>query len=227
MVAVALTPHIRIYQVRNGKLISTLEATTMDVYSLEFSPNGTKLLSGDRHGNVIISDVVSGRQDIRLDSGDTYYRAVFSPDGKQVASADQDGKIRIWDAGSGVIIRTLLGHTAPVRLIRFSPNGQLLATAAEDNTVRMWDSASGKELSRAQSVSVQRLVFSPDGRRLVTASQEGSIVLWDIDGMKDVITLRKDGAPPTSLTFSSDGLTLAVSDEKGDVQVWRGAQPSF
>ena len=227
MVAVALAPHIRIYQVRTGKLISTLEATTTNVYSLEFSPDGTKLLSGDRQGNVIISDVVSGREDRRLDSGNTYYRAVFSPDGKQVASADQDGKIRIWDVGSGVIIKTLLGHTAPVRLIRFSPSGQLLATAAEDNTVRMWDSASGKELSRAQSVSVQRLVFSPDGRRLVTASQEGSIVLWDMDGMQEVITLRKDGAPPTSLTFSADGLTLAVSDEKGDVQVWRGAQPSF
>jgi len=148
MVAVAVAPHIRIYQVRNGKLISTLEATARDVYSLEFSPDGTKLLSGDRDGNVIISDVVSGRQDIRLDSGNTYYRAVFSPDGKRVASADQDGKVRIWDVGSVAIIRTLLGHTAPVRVIKFSPNGQLLATASEDNTVRIWDSATGKELSR-------------------------------------------------------------------------------
>lgn len=225
MVAVAIEPQIRIYRVRTGKLISTLEAPAKDAYSLDFSPDGTKLLSGDRHGNVIISDVFSGRQNRRLDSGNIYYRAVFSSDGKLIASADQDGKVRIWDVGSGRIIRTLLGHTAPVRLIKFSPNDQLLATAAEDNSVRIWDPASGKELSRTQSESVQRLAFSPDGRRLATASQDGAVVLWNSDGMQNVITLRRDGPAPTSLTFSADGLSLAVSDEKGDVRVWQGSQP--
>jgi WD40 repeat protein len=123
------------------------------------------------------------------------------------------------------MIRTLYGHTAPVKLISFSPNGQLLATAAEDNTVRIWDPALGKELSRAQSDSVQRFVFSPDGRRLVTVSQDGAVVLWDSNDMQSVITLRKSGAAPTSLTFSADGLSLAVSDDKGDVRVWQGSQP--
>jgi WD40 repeat protein len=221
----AIAPQIRIYQVRTGKLISTLEAPAKDAYSLEFSPDGTQLLSGDRYGNVIISDVFSGRQNVRLDSENMYYRAVFSPDGNLIASADQDGKVKIWDVGSRGIIRTLLGHTAPVKLILFSPNGQLMATAGEDNTVRIWDPASGKELSRAQSDSVQRLVFSPDGRRLVTASQDGAVVLWGLDGMQNVITLRKGGAAPTSLTFSADGLSLAVSDDKGDVRVWQGSQP--
>jgi WD40 repeat protein len=223
MVALAIEPQIRIYEVRTGKLISTLETPAMDAYSLEFSPDGTKLLSGDRHGNVIISDVFSGRPNVRLNSGNMYYRAVFSPDGKLIASADQDGKVRIWDVGSGGIIRTLLGHAAPVKLIRFSPNGQLLATAAEDNTVRIWDPASGQELRRAQSDSVQRFAFSPDGRRLVTASQDGAVVLWDSADMQSVITLRKTGAAPTSLTFSADGLSLAVSDDKGDVRVWQGS----
>jgi WD40 repeat protein len=225
MVAVAIEPQIRIYRVRTGKLISTLEAPAKDAYSLDFSPDGTKLLSGDRHGNVIISDVFSGHQNRRLDSGNIYYRAVFSSDGKLIASADQDGKVRIWDVGSGRIIRTLLGHTAPVRLIKFSPNDQLLATAAEDNSVRIWDPASGKELSRTQSESVQRLAFSPDRRRLATASQDGAVVLWNSDGMQNVITLRRDGPAPTSLTFSADGLSVAVSDEKGDVRVWQGSQP--
>jgi hypothetical protein len=43
--------------------------------------------------------------------------------------------------------------------------------------------------------------------------------------MQNVITLRRDGSAPTSLTFSADGLSLAVSDEKGDVTVWQGSQP--
>jgi WD40 repeat protein len=218
-------PHVLVFSVATGKSISTLAAPAINVYSLDFSPDRTKLISGDKYGNVIISDVVSGCEDVRLDSGNMYYRAVFSPDGKQAASADQDGKVRIWDVGSGKIITTLNGHTGAAKLIRFSSNGRLLATAADDNTVRIWDPASGKELSRTQYDSVQRLAFSPDGRRLVTASQDGAVVLWDLDGMQNVITLRKGGGAPTSLTFSADGLSLAISDEKGEVRVWQGSQP--
>jgi WD40 repeat protein len=218
-------PHVLVFSVATGKPISKLAVPAVSVYSLDFSPDRTKLISGDPYGNVIISDVFSGREDIRLDSGNMYYRAVFSPDGNRVASADQDGKVRIWDVPSGRIIMTLSGHTGAAKFIKFSSNGRLLATAADDNTVRIWDPASGKELSRAQSDSVQRFVFSPDGRRLVTASQDGAVVLWDLDGMQNVITLRKGGAAPTSLTFSADGLSLAVSDDKGDVRVWQGSQP--
>jgi hypothetical protein len=45
--------------------------------------------------------------------------------------------------------------------------------------------------------------------------------------MQNVITLRKGGAVPTSLTFSTDGLSLALSDDKGDVSVWQGSQPHY
>jgi WD40 repeat protein len=155
-----------------------------------------------------------------------YYRAVFSKDGKQIASADQDGKVRIWDAPSATISNTLIGHTGVAKLIHFSPDGRLIITAADDNTVRIWDAASGKEVKPpVSSDSVQRFVFSPDGKRLVTASHDGAVVLWEVEGMQEVITLQKLGRPPTSVTFSNDGLTLAVSDENGGVRVWQAGKP--
>jgi WD40 repeat protein len=212
--------------VATGNLISTLDAAAVDVYSLEFSPDATQLLSGNRLGNVIISEVSTGLTKVRLDSGNMYYRAVFSKDGKQIASADQDGKVRIWDASSATISNTLIGHTGVAKLIHFSPDGRLIITAADDNTVRIWDAASGKEVKPpVSSDSVQRFVFSPDGKRLVTASHDGAVVLWEVEGMQEVITLQKLGRPPTSVTFSNDGLTLAVSDENGGVRVWQAGKP--
>jgi WD40 repeat protein len=227
LVAAAVTPQIRIYSVATGRLISSLEASGVDVYSLEFSPDGTKLLSGDRQGNVIISEVTSGRAKVQLNGGNMYYRAVFSPDGKQIASADQDGQVRIWDVASARIDKTLIGHTGVVKLISFSPDGRLVVTAAEDNTVRLWDVASGKELKQIGSDSVQRLAFSPDGKRLVTVSFDGAVVLRDAITMEEVITLRRSGGPPSSVSFSRDGLTLAVSDEYGAVRVWQGGRPNL
>ena len=230
LVAVAVAPRIKIYSVATGKLISTLEAPGVDVYSLEFLPDGTKLLSGDRFGNVIISNVSSGKAEVRLDSGNMYYRAVWSRDGKQAASADQDGKIRIWDVASATIHKTLIGHTAAVRFICFSPDGRLLASAADDNTVKLWDLTSGTELPPGiHSEFVQRLAFSPDGKRLVTASFGGAVVLWEVEGMQEVIKLRGAGRreEPTSVSFSSDGLTLVVSENTGDVKVWQAGQPEL
>lgn len=226
LVAVAVAPHVRIYSVATGKLISTLEGSAVDVYSLEFSPDGKKLLSGNRMGNVILSEVSSGRTEVKLDSGNMYYRAVFSQDGKQIASADQDGKVRIWDVASVKIVNTLIGHNGVAKLIGFSPDDRMIATAADDNTVRTWDAASGKEVkSPVRSDSVQRFAFTPDGKRLVTASHDGAVVLWEVNGMQEVITLQKLGRPPSSVTFSNDGLTLAVSDENGGVRVWQAGKP--
>src|SRR6185369_16181313 len=95
MVAVAVAPEIRIYSVMTGTLISSLADRVKDVYSLQFSPDGTKLISGNSEGNVIVSEVSTGQKVKKLNSGNMFYRAVFSPDGQKIASADQDGKIRI------------------------------------------------------------------------------------------------------------------------------------
>jgi len=229
LVAAAVPPDIRIFSVASGKLISLLPASDQSVYSVDFSADSAKLLSGDTLGKVLLWDVANGRVEARLNGGNMYYRAVFSRDGKQIASADQDGKIRIWDVASRTIRQTLIGHAGVAKLLSFSPDGQLLASAADDNTVRLWNTASGTEARPAiTSRSVERLAFSPDGKRLVTGSFDGAIVLWDVGRAQEILTLQKSGSqPPSAISFSSDGLMLAVSDIAGAVRVWQGARPGY
>ena len=229
LVAVAIASEVRIYSLTTGTLISTLADRLKDVYSLQFSPDGTKLLSGNSEGNIIVSEVSTGQIVKRLNSGNNYYRAVFSPDGQKIASADQDGKIRIWDVASGIMQKTLFGHGGAVRFLCFSPNGQMLASAG-DNTVRLWDPRTSQELKQPiRSDYVQRFAFTPDGKRLITASYDGTVILWDPGAMEEVVTLRRGGqnAPPSSVSFSGDGLILAVSDEGGVVKVWQADQPQL
>lgn len=226
LVALALEKQIRIYSVATGNLISARATSGVGVYSVEFSPDATAVLSGDRLGNYIVSRVSSGETVTLLNSGEGYYRAVFSPDGKQIASADQDGKVRIWGLDSKRTEKILIGHRGLVRLMSFSPDGRRMATAGEDNTLRIWDIASETELKQAiQSNFLERFAFTPDGKRLVTASYDGAVMLWDVAEMQEVITLQRRGGPPSGVTFSQDGLTLAVSDENGAVKVWQGGQP--
>jgi len=230
LVAVAVPPEVRIYSVTTGALISTLINRANGVYSLQFSPDDTKLLSGNAEGDVIVSEVATGQAVRNLNSGNSFYRAVFSSDGQKIAAADQDGKIRIWDVASWTMEKTLIGHEGAVRLLCFSPNGQTLASASDDNTVRLWDLTTGQELKQPiRSVYVQRFAFAPDGKRLITASYDGTVILWESATMQEVVTLRRGGenGPPSSVSFSGDGLILAVSDDGGAVKVWQAGRPSL
>ena len=68
--------------------------------------------------------------------------------------------MKVWDVASGQALRTLKGHTTPVRSVAFSPDGTRLATSSADNEVKVWHAASGQELRTLQGPSV---AFSPDG----------------------------------------------------------------
>jgi WD40 repeat protein len=67
-------------------------------------------------------------------------------DGRELlASAGTDGTVQIWDPVTGVLERTLEGHTGWVNgVCAVHVDGrELLASAGDDATVRIWDPASG------------------------------------------------------------------------------------
>ncbi|MGK7901848.1 MAG: WD40 repeat domain-containing protein [Hormoscilla sp.] len=55
-----------------------------------------------------------------------------------LASGSNDNTIKIWNLRSGRLLRTLTGHSGPVRSVAISPDGQLLASGSNDNTIKIW-----------------------------------------------------------------------------------------
>lgn len=45
-----------------------------------------------------------------------------------------------------VLSHTLLGHTAPLSVVKYSPCGSLLASAAADGVLNLWDARSGAHI---------------------------------------------------------------------------------
>ena len=116
----------------------TLKGHTDNVWSVTFSPDGTRIASGSWDKTVCILDYA-------VDS------VAFSPDGTRLASGS-DNTVCLWDATTGEVLQTLEGHTGQVESVAFSPDGARLASASDDGTVRLWHK------------QIQILYYALDGR---------------------------------------------------------------
>ncbi|MBD0330072.1 MAG: protein kinase [Thermoleophilia bacterium] len=107
----------------------------------------------------------------------------FSPDGRRLAGGDgARDTASIRDVATGRKLRTLSGHSGPVRVVDYSPDGRLIATASDDGTARIWEARTGAvtRTLRAGSGAVFSAQFSPDGRRLVTVGEDRAARIWDV-----------------------------------------------
>jgi len=109
------------------------------VYSVAFSPDGTKVLTGSKDNTARLWDVVSGTK-IRTFSGHggDVMSVAYSPDGTKVLTGSQDYTARLWDATTGTHIATFTGHSGVVHSVAFSPDGKKVLTGSEDKTARLW-----------------------------------------------------------------------------------------
>jgi hypothetical protein len=114
-IAVALSPNeklavsggmmavIYLWDVESGVLVRTFKHHhTQQIRSLQFSPDGTRVLSACMDGTARIWNVADGSQLVEFDKhAAAVSEAVFMPDGRHVASISWDKTVRIWDSATG------------------------------------------------------------------------------------------------------------------------------
>jgi hypothetical protein len=120
-----------------------------DPFSVNFSPDGSKIVTGSRDNTARLWDGATGKPigEALLGHEGSVLSAAFSPDGKRVVTGSNDTTARLWDAESGKEIAVLKGHVSGVMSAAFSPDGKRVVTAAFDNTARLWEAESGKEIA--------------------------------------------------------------------------------
>jgi WD40 repeat protein len=86
------------------------------VYSVQFSPEGQKIVSASADNTVRVWSAATGEceQTIEGHTG-TVTSAAFSPEGQQIVSGSYDKTVRVWDAATGDCMQTMPGHTDCMR----------------------------------------------------------------------------------------------------------------
>ncbi len=181
---------VRLWDTKSGALLLTFyenksnaaqDERRDDVFSVAFSPNGTRLAVGHLNDVVRLWDVKHGTLLATL-SG--YQEGIgyvaFSPDGMRLATWSFDKTPRLWDLETNQMIGTFAGHEGFVWQLAFSPDGRRIITSSDDRTVRVWDSYTRALLAtiRGHEGKVRALAISPDGTQFATGSIDGAR-LWN------------------------------------------------
>ena len=88
---------IKLWNMANGKVKTTLKAHQDIVRSMAFSPDGKTLATGSRDKTIKLWDMASGKVKTTIEGHqDSVMSVAFSPDGKTLASGSDDKTIKLW-----------------------------------------------------------------------------------------------------------------------------------
>ncbi|XP_025033270.1 notchless protein homolog 1-like, partial [Python bivittatus] len=133
------------------------------VLSIAWSPDGRKLASGCKNGQILLWDPSTGTQMGRILVGHSKWITSLcweplhlNPECRYLASSSKDGSVRIWDTVAGRCDKILTSHTQSVTCLRWGGDG-LLYSSSQDRTIKVWRA---QDVSRPESWGVgQRMHF--------------------------------------------------------------------
>jgi WD40 repeat protein len=147
------------------------------------------------------------------------YAVAISPDGALLAVAGDsallpsgDQRILLISLPEGQMVRTLNGHTGPIRILSFSPDGKQLASGSDDRTVRVWtlsDLPTVRTLT-GHTDRVYGVAWSPDSRQLVSGSWDNTGRIWSAATGATQSMLQGHTGGVMSVAWSRDGRTIAT-----------------
>jgi WD40 repeat protein len=202
---------------------SVFTETFGGILSVEISPDGQMLATGDTECNIRLWQIANGKQTQML-SGHTswVWSVAFDSSGEYLASASHDSTIRLWDPHTGQCLQVLCGHRNNISAVVFSPDSQRLASCGEDTTIKLWDLDTGECLQTLSGHEGRcwAVVFSPDGQRLASASIDKTIKLWNAQTGELLQTFQGHAEGCRSVAFSPDGTRIVSASYDRTIRLW-------
>lgn len=215
---------IRLWVVKEDRLLRTMTGQPFPVLNLAFAPNGATLATASTDGIIRIWQVSNGLLVNSLfGHGDWVTDVKFSPDGRTIASSSRDFTVRMWNTSLSRLMKIVDEGMSVVNSLSYSPNGQILAWAEQDGRVRLMNVPNQTWLHVLYTADgpATSVGFSSDGELLASGYGDGSVRLWQVASGELLQTINAHPAAITDVEFSPDGTWLATSSRDGTLRLWK------
>ncbi|NWG16436.1 MAG: TIR domain-containing protein [Chloroflexi bacterium] len=130
---------VNVWDAASGERRLSLTGHSEYVVGIEWSPDGSRILTASRDGTAKIWDAENGALQLTLAGHtDDVNAAAWSPDGARIVTVSSDKTAKIWDAGAGVQLFSIQAHNDIVYGVSWSPDGAYIATTGYDGTAKIW-----------------------------------------------------------------------------------------
>lgn len=137
-------PSIKQYSddmIKSFKTCEIVKKHEQPINSIDFSPDGTKILTSSKDNSISIFDIE--RKEISRHLLNVTYgcdKAIFTHNPKAILCAGKnDYRIMYWCLHSNEILYSFLGHSDSITDLAMNPNNDLFLSTSNDRTSRLWD----------------------------------------------------------------------------------------
>ncbi|MBI5865148.1 MAG: hypothetical protein HZB38_11695 [Planctomycetes bacterium] len=173
---------LRVYGLRDGKLLAKHEQHTDWLTDIAFSPDGILLASADRNGGVFVFEAESRNLMHTLPAHPASITSLdWRDDSNILATACEDGMVRLWEMNGGSKVKEWRAHEGGVLCVRFAHDGRLV-TCGRDKAAKLWnsDGAAIRALPAMGDIAVA-CGIDVSGKRVVVADVLGAVRVFDAE----------------------------------------------
>jgi WD40 repeat protein len=207
-------------------IISIYRGHADRISSVEWSPDGQRILTGSYDGTAHIWGISAGTVTVLSGHTNPITSVAWSLDGQRILTGSWDMTARVWNLETGSTVIALQGHTEMVSSVSWSPDGQFAATGSQDRTACIWNVETGEAVQKliGHQEWVRSAEWSLDGQQILTGSYDGTARLWDVKTGKTLHELIGHTKAVPSVDWSPDGKQALTASEDGTVRIWDTAK---
>lgn len=215
----------------DGRTLHELHGHEDSIWDVDYSPDGSRIISAGRDGTARIWDAQTHEQLAVIDGHDSEVNSVaLDPEGNWLLTASDDGTIKGWRAQPWLFgstpHRSVQASEIPVDIMApvvLASNGRWGAAGMRSGDLLVWVPRGPRVRHRvlpAMKEKVTALALESNQGLLAAGGEQGALVLWSSRSGQILERFNVQDAGVTALAFSPDGKTLFAGGYDQQVRYW-------